>query len=69
MPEGLLEQIFDPFTSGEESNDEPDSKESEDALGIFDSWKILHDHSGSLTVRSRPGEGTCFVALLPVHRS
>jgi signal transduction histidine kinase len=68
MPEGLLEQIFDPFASGEESDAEPDRKESEDALGIFDSWKILHDHSGTLTVRSRPGEGTCFVALLPVRR-
>jgi signal transduction histidine kinase len=69
MSEGLLEQIFDPFTSGEESDDDPDSKESEDAFEISDSWKILHDHSGTLTVRSRPGEGTCFVALLPVHRS
>jgi signal transduction histidine kinase len=69
MPAGLLEQIFDPFASGEESDGEPHSKKSEDALEIFDSWKILHDHRGTLTVRSRPGEGTCFVALLPVHRS
>jgi len=68
MSEDQLEQIFDPFASGRESSGEPDSKESEDALGIFDSWKILHDHSGTLTVRSRPGEGTCFVALLPVQR-
>ncbi len=69
MSEGLLEQIFDPFASGEESDGDPDSKESEDAFEISDSWKILHDHSGTLTVRSRPGEGTCFVALLPIHRS
>ncbi len=69
MSAGLLEQIFDPFASGEEADDEPDSKESKDAFEISDSWKILHDHSGTLTVRSRPGEGTCFVALLPVHRS
>ena len=70
MSEGLLEQIFDPFVaSGEESDHEPDSKEPKDAFEISDSWKILRDHSGTLTVRSRPGEGTCFVALLPVRRS
>jgi len=68
MSEGLLEQIFDPFASGEGSDDEPDSKESRDGFEITDSWKILRDHSGTLTARSRPGEGTCFVALIPVQR-
>ena len=69
MSEGLLEQIFDPFTSEKKSDDEPDSEEPKDAFEISDSWKILRDHSGTLTVRSRPGEGTCFVALIPVRRS
>jgi signal transduction histidine kinase len=68
MSEGLLEQIFDPFAS-EKKSDEPGSEEPKDAFEISDSWKILRDHSGTLTVRSRPGEGTCFVALIPVHRS
>jgi len=69
MSEGLLEQIFDPFVSGDESDDEPDRKEPKDGFGLSDCWKILRDHSGTLTVRSRPGEGTCFVALIPVQRS
>ena len=69
ISEGLLEQIFDPFASEREAGDEPDSEESKDGFGLSDSWKILRDHSGTLTVRSRPGEGTCFVALIPVQRS
>ncbi len=48
---------------------EPALDESKDGFGLSDSWKILRDHSGTLTVRSRPGEGTCFVALLPIRRS
>ena len=69
MSEGLLEQIFDPFASEKKSDDEPDRVEPKDAFEISDSWKILRDHSGTLTVRSRPGEGTCFVALIPAQRS
>ncbi len=69
MSEDLLEQIFDPFTSEKKSDDEPGNEESKDGLGLFDSWKILRDHGGTLTVRSRPGEGTCFVALIPAQRS
>jgi signal transduction histidine kinase len=68
MSEDLLEQIFDPFSSGGESDDESDDKESNDAFGLSDACEILRDHSGTLTVRSRPGEGTCFVALIPVQR-
>jgi len=69
MSEGLLEQIFDPFASEQKSDDEPDREEPKDAFEISDSWKILRDHSGTLTARSRPGEGTCFVALIPIQRS
>ena len=69
MSEDLLEQIFDPFASGEPMDDAPDAKESKDACGLLDAYEILRGHSGTLTVRSRPGEGTCFVALLPIRRS
>jgi signal transduction histidine kinase len=69
MSEGLLEQIFDPFASEKKSDDELDGEEPKDGCGLSDSWKILRDHGGTLTVRSRPGEGTCFVALIPVQRS
>jgi len=68
MSEGLLEQIFDPFASQQESDDEPDDKAPTDAFGLADASEIFRDHSGTLTVRSRPGEGTCFVALLPALR-
>ncbi len=68
MSEALLEQIFDPFASQQESDDEPDDKAPTDAFGLADASEIFRDHSGTLTVRSRPGEGTCFVALLPAQR-
>ena len=67
MSEDRLEQIFDPFASEEKSDDEPDGEEPKDGCGLSESWRILRDHSGTLTVRSRLGEGTCFVALIPVR--
>jgi signal transduction histidine kinase len=69
MSEGLLEQIFDPFASEKKSDHEPDTEAPKDGLGLSDACEIFHDHSGTLTVRSRPGEGTCFVALIPAQRS
>jgi signal transduction histidine kinase len=69
MSEGLLEQIFDPFGSKQKSDDDPDSEEPKDGFGLSDACEILRDHGGTLTVRSRPGEGTCFVALIPIQRS
>ncbi|MCH8889903.1 MAG: hypothetical protein IH827_02305 [Myxococcales bacterium] len=69
MSEDLLEQIFDPFGSEGESGDAPDGVKPKDASGLSDACEILREHSGTLTVRSRPGEGTCFVALLPIQRS
>jgi signal transduction histidine kinase len=68
MSEGLLEQIFDPFAAREESDDGPDGEAPKDGFGLSDASEILRDHNGTLTVRSRPGEGTCFVALLPAQR-
>jgi signal transduction histidine kinase len=68
MSEALLERIFDPFACEGESDDESDSKALKDASGLSDACEIIRDHSGTLTVRSRPGEGTCFVALIPIQR-
>jgi len=67
MSEDLLEQIFDPFGSGEASDNGPDGKQPKDTCGLFDAYEILRDHCGTLMVRSRPGEGTCFVALIPIQ--
>jgi two-component system sensor histidine kinase HydH len=69
MPDGLLERIFDPFAREGESLDEFDREAPKDAFGLSDASEILRDHSGTLTVRSRPGEGTCCVALIPIQRS
>ncbi len=70
MSEDLLERIFDPFRSGEEALDgEPDRKQPSDAFGLSQASEILREHSGTLMVRSRPGEGTCFIALIPIQRS
>ena len=70
MSEQRLEQIFDPFRSEDEGLDDgPDGKLPNDAVGLLDACEILRDHRGTLTVRSRPGEGTCFIALLPAQRS
>ena len=70
MSEHQLEQIFDPFgREAEELDDGPDGKPSKEASGLADACEILRAHSGTLTVRSRPGEGTCFIALLPGQRS
>jgi signal transduction histidine kinase len=70
MSEQRLEQIFDPFRSeDEELDDVTDGKLPSYVAGLSDACDILHDHSGTLMVRSRPGEGTCFIALLPIQSS
>jgi len=65
IPEDRLERIFDPFRAGEV---DPDPKATDDAAGLSDALEILREHGGTLAVRSRPGEGACFVALLPADR-
>jgi C4-dicarboxylate-specific signal transduction histidine kinase len=60
-----LERIFDPFDAGSGSVHEVDSKHSR---GLAAAGEVFRDHGGTLMVRSRPGEGTCFVALLPIAR-
>ncbi len=68
MSEGELEQLFDPFVSERKSFDARGGSGPEGAFDVSDAWKIVRDHRGRLLVRSRPGEGSCFVALLPTRR-
>ena len=35
-------------------------------LGLMISHRIVADHGGSIDVRSRNGEGSCFTVRLPV---
>ncbi len=55
-----IEQIFDPFftTKG------PDEGSG---LGLMVCHRIVTDHGGSIEVRSREGEGTCFSVLWPAQ--
>jgi len=36
-------------------------------LGLMVTQKILREHGGAITFRSRPGEGTTFVATFPFN--
>ncbi|MBW2543592.1 MAG: hypothetical protein JRF15_16030 [Deltaproteobacteria bacterium] len=69
MSEQRLEQIFDPFRSEAEDFDDAsaDRKLPEEAVRLSRACEIIRQHGGTLTVRSRPGEGTCFIALLPAQ--
>ena len=51
-----LSQLFTPFYT---------TKNYGHGLGLVLVQRILRAHGGSLNVRSRPGEGTCFTLQLP----
>ena len=66
LSEERMERIFDPFSPSPESNEWAGDEPKEDSgLGLAAAYEILRDHRGTLEVRSRPGECTCFVALIP----
>jgi signal transduction histidine kinase len=66
LSEESLERIFDPFSrTSETSESVGDEGKGDTGLGVAAAYEILSDHRGRLEVRSRPGEGTCFVALIP----
>lgn len=56
IPAGMLEDVFAPFVS---------SKEEGTGLGLSIARRIVEEHGGWLTVRSRPGEGATFTLTLP----
>jgi two-component system NtrC family sensor kinase len=66
IPQERLERIFDPFSGPPELNEwASDDAKGNPGLGLATAYEIIRDHRGRLEVRSRPGEGTCFVALIP----
>ncbi len=66
LSEERLERIFDPFSRSPEPNERAgDGLKDGPGLGLAAAYGIFCDHRGTLEVRSRPGEGTCFVALIP----
>ncbi len=64
IPTSLAEKIFDPyFTTKHKSK-----MHSGTGLGLFIAHQNVHDHGGSIEVRSGEGEGAAFTIALPVKR-
>lgn len=62
IPETLREKIFDPFftTKGVGKGT---------GLGLSITQSIIEKHKGKIEVKSKPGNGTEFIILLPVNQS
>jgi signal transduction histidine kinase len=58
MSEDVKKRIFDPFFTTKDVG-------RGTGLGLSLSYGIIHDHQGTLTVESQPGQGTTFVVQLP----
>ncbi|MGH7397163.1 MAG: two-component system sensor histidine kinase NtrB, partial [Candidatus Rokuibacteriota bacterium] len=57
IPPEVLPKIFDPFFT---------TKPDGTGLGLSISHGIVHDHRGTISVDSQPGEGTTFTVTFPV---
>ncbi len=57
IPEENLPKIFEPYFT---------TKETGSGLGLTLVFKIVKEHRGEITVKSKEGEGTSFVIVLPV---
>ncbi|MCE5312712.1 MAG: PAS domain-containing protein, partial [Nitrospiraceae bacterium] len=60
IDEESLQKIFDPFFTTK-----PYGRGT--GLGLSICYGIINDHGGTLTVRSKKGEGAAFIIRLPVH--
>jgi signal transduction histidine kinase len=63
IPADQLEAVFDRFR---QVGDTLTAKPEGAGLGLPISREIVHAHGGGLTVRSRPGQGSCFRVSLPL---
>ncbi|WP_020655373.1 XrtA/PEP-CTERM system histidine kinase PrsK [Massilia niastensis] len=57
--EFIRERLFKPFES---------TKSAGMGIGVFESREYINELGGSLEVSSRPGHGTTFRVILPLHR-
>jgi PAS domain S-box-containing protein len=57
IPEENLSKIFEPYFT---------TKETGSGLGLTLVFKIIREHRGEISVKSREGEGTCFTLTLPI---
>jgi len=58
MDEATVDRLFSPFFT---------TKASGTGLGLVSCKRIVESLDGTISVSSRPGEGTCFDLLLPLH--
>jgi len=59
IPEGNLSKVFDPFFTTKEVG-------KGTGLGLSLCYGIIKEHGGTVTVRSKPGQGATFVIELPL---
>lgn len=59
IPKTLHDKIFQPFFS---------TKEEGTGLGLSIAARIVEEHGGSLQVESQPGQGACFILILPLRK-
>ncbi|MBC7870066.1 MAG: response regulator [Chitinophagaceae bacterium] len=60
IPADIIENIFEPFVS---------TKDEGTGLGLFISYGIVQNHSGTIQVQSEVGKGTNFILRLPVSNT
>lgn len=60
IPKEKIKNIFDPFFT---------SKVSGPGLGLTFALRIIQEHRGTISVESKPGEGSCFTINLPAKKA
>jgi signal transduction histidine kinase len=60
IPEENRLKIFEPYFT---------TKENGSGLGLTLVFKIIREHQGEITLKSREGEGTCFIITLPIPQT
>jgi signal transduction histidine kinase len=62
MDEETLDKIFEPFFTTKQAGQGT-------GLGLAVSKSIIEEHDGTLTCKSEPGHGTCFMIEIPIKES
>jgi signal transduction histidine kinase len=60
IPAAMLDSIFEPYDRGAAASHEPGL-----GLGLFIARELIRQMGGDIRVRSEPGAGSTFTALLP----
>jgi signal transduction histidine kinase/CheY-like chemotaxis protein len=63
MPPALLEQIFEPFSQGDDTSAR---QHGGTGLGLTIAREVAHSMGGTITVESAPGRGSVFVFTAPL---